>query len=96
MPKHRNNYEGAAKATVDLVDHPQTPNEIGDAVLESLIVMAAESQINIWHKATGLSVESLEALYRLYQSGAGYRRARLYAEYEVGVKERRGENNSDS
>jgi hypothetical protein len=24
MPKHRNNYEGAAKATVDLVDHPLT------------------------------------------------------------------------
>ena len=88
MPKHRNNYEGAAKATVQLVDHPQTPNEIGDAILESLIVMAA---VNIWHKATGLSVESLAALYRLYQTGAGYRRARLYAEYEVGVREREKE-----
>ena len=84
-------YEGAAKATRDLVDHLQTPNELSDAVLETLIVMAAESQINIWHRETGLSVKSLAAVYRLYQTGAGYRRSRLYASYEVGVREREKE-----
>ena len=57
-------YEGAAKATVDLVDHLQTPNAVSDAVLEKLIGMADESRINIWHRETGLSVQSLTALYR--------------------------------
>lgn len=52
-------YEGAAKATVALVDHEETPDQVSDAVLEKLIVMADESQINIWHKQTGLSIESL-------------------------------------
>ena len=91
-------YEGAAKATVDLVDHLQTPNEISDAVLETLIVMAADAEmpqqtrINIWHRETGLSVESLAALYRLYETGAGYRRSRLYADYEIGRMERDHEN----
>ena len=87
-------YEGAAKATIDLVDHLQTPNELSDAVLETLIIMAydtemsKQTQINIWHRETGLSVESLAALYRLYETGAGYRRSRLYADYEVGRMER--------
>lgn len=87
-------YEGAAKATVELVDHLQTPNEVSDAVLETLIVMAYEAEmskqarINIWHRETGLSVESLAALYRLYETGAGYRRSRVYAEYEIKRTER--------
>ena len=77
-------YEGAAKATVALVDHEETPDQLSDAVLEKLIVMSAESQINIWHRETGLSVESLTALYRLYETGAGYRRSRIYGKYETG------------
>jgi hypothetical protein len=96
MPKYRNNYEDAAKATVALVDHNQTPNDISDVVLEKLIVMSAESQINIWHRETGLSVESLAALYRLYETGAGYRRSRLYADYEIGRIERERKNNGHS
>jgi hypothetical protein len=87
-------YEGAAKATVELVDHLQTPNELSDAVLETLIIMAYDTEmskqtrINIWHRETGLSVESLAALYRLYETGSGYRRSRLYADYEIGRMER--------
>jgi hypothetical protein len=87
-------YEGAAKATVELVDHLQTPNELSDAVLETLIIMAYDTEmskqtrINIWHRETGLSVESLAALYRFYETGAGYRRSRLYADYEIGRMER--------
>ena len=85
-------YENAAKLTADLVDHNHTPNEVSEAVLEKLIEMSAESQINIWHEATGLSVESLTALYRLYEKGAGYRRSRLYANYEIGRLERERDN----
>jgi hypothetical protein len=78
MSDHRNtDYKGAAKATVDLVDHGNTPDQVSDAVLEKLIVMSAESKINIWHRETGLSVESLTALYRLYETGAGYRPAHV-------------------
>lgn len=89
-------YEGAARLTVSLVDHGNTPNDISDAVLEKLIVMSAESQINIWHRTTGLSVTSLAALYRLYETGAGYRRSRLYADYEIGRIERERKNNGHS
>jgi hypothetical protein len=87
-------YDGAAKATVDLGDHLQTPNELSDAVLETLILMAYDTEmskptrINIWHRETGLSIESLAALYRLYETGASYRRSRLYADYEIGRMER--------
>jgi len=89
MPNNRNTaYRAAAQLTVSLVDHGHTPNEVSDAVLEKLIEMSAESQINIWHRETGLSVESLAALYRLYATGAGYRRSRLYANYEAGRLER--------
>jgi hypothetical protein len=98
MPNNGNKYEDAAKATVDLVDHLQTPNEVSDAVLETLIIMAYDTEmskqtrINIWHRETGLSIESLAALYRLYETGAGYRRSRLYADYEIGRMERDHEN----
>ena len=81
-------HEEAAQLTVSLVDHGHTPNEVSDAVLEKLIEMSAESQINIWHEETGLSVVSLAALYRLYETGAGHRRSRLYANYEIGRLER--------
>ena len=77
-------YEDAAKLTVDLVDHSHTPDQVSDAVLETLIEMSGESLINIWHKETGLSVPSLTALYRLYEKGAGYRRSRKYGDYEAG------------
>lgn len=89
-------YENAAKLTAELVDHSHTPNDVSEAVLEKLIEMSAESQINIWHEATGLSVESLTALYRLYETGAGYRRSRLYADYEIGRLERERDNNGHS
>jgi hypothetical protein len=89
MPDNRNTaYEGAAQATVDLVDHARTPDRVTDAVLETLIEMSAESTVDIWQRETGLSVESLAALYRLYETGAGARRSRLYADYEIGRKER--------
>ena len=87
MPNNGNtDYEDAAQLTANLVDHSHTPDQVSDAVLEKLIVMAHESQINIWHRETGLSVESLAALYRLYETGAGYRRPRLYGDYESGRK----------
>ena len=89
MPNNANtDYENAAKLTVDLVDHGHTPDRVSDAVLETLIEMSAESQINIWHSETGLSKESLATLYRMYETGAGYRRSRLYGDYEAGRLER--------
>ena len=89
MPNNGNTeYEDAAQLTANLVDHGHTPDRISDAVLETLIEMSAESQIDLWHRETGLSVVSLTALYRLYETGAGYRRSRLYADYEIGRLER--------
>ena len=89
MPDNRTtDYEGAAQLTVSLVDHSQTPDRISDAVLETLIELSAESSIDVWHEETGLSVQSLAALYRLHETGAGYRRSRLYGDYEAGRKER--------
>jgi len=92
MPNNSSiDYEDAAKLAAELVDHSHTPNDVSEAVLEKLIEMSAESQINIWHRETGLSVESLTELYRLYEKGAGYRRSRLYADYEIGRIEREAE-----
>jgi hypothetical protein len=72
MPNNGNTeHENAAQLTANLVDHGHTPDRISDAVLETLIEMSAESQIDIWHRETGLSVASLAALYRLYETGAG-------------------------
>lgn len=89
MPDNRNtDYEGAAQLTVSLVDHAHTPDRISDAVLETLIEMSAESSVDVWHRETGLSVDSLAALYRLQETGAGYRRSRLYGNYEAGRQER--------
>jgi hypothetical protein len=89
MPDNGNTeHENAAQLTANLVDHGHAPNRISDAILETLIEMSAESQIDIWHGETGLSVASLAALYRLYETGAGYRRSRLYGDYETGRLER--------
>lgn len=93
MPKHRStDYDKcmvAAQRTIDFVDHKQMPDRLSDVVLETLIVMSAESRMQIWHKATGLSLETLAALYSLYERGAGYRRARLYGRYEAERLEKR-------
>jgi hypothetical protein len=78
----------AAQKTVDLVDHSHTPDDISDAVLERLIEMSDESRISIWHEKTGLRVESLAALFIMYEKGAGYRRSRLYGEYDNGRETR--------
>ena len=106
MSEYRNtDYEGAAKATKRLVDHGNTPDNLSNLVIETLIEMSAEHRINIWHKETGLSVASLTALYRLYETGAGYRLSRRYGQYEAGRIERElkrhevsdnGSNNEDS
>jgi hypothetical protein len=93
MPKNRStNYHRcmiAAQRTVDLIDHEQMPDRISDVVLETLIEMSDESRMQIWHKATGISLETLAALYTLYERGAGYRRSRLYGRYEAERIERR-------
>lgn len=81
--------EHTAKATVDLLEFRHTPDLVADAILETLIEMSAEARINIWHKETGISVASLAALYSMYERGAGYRRMKLYGEYEAGRLYRR-------
>ena len=84
MPEDVNTeHAGAALLTVNLLDHSKTPDELSDAILETLIEMSAEARINIWHKLTGINLESLAALYSMYDSGAGYRRVRLYGQYEA-------------
>src|SRR5260221_6064745 len=89
MPNNGNtDYSDAAQLTVDLVDHGHTPDRVSEAVLETLIEMSADSQINIWRREPGLGKESLAALYRMYDTGAGYRRPRLYGAYETGSLER--------
>lgn len=60
-------YKHAARLTVDLVDHGHTPNEVSEIVLEKLIEMAHESKICIWRRGAGLNVQSVAALYRLYE-----------------------------
>jgi hypothetical protein len=100
MPnKNTTKYYGcliAAQKTVDLVDHEHTPDRISDAVLETLIEMSDESRLNVWHEATGLSLESLAALYTLYERGNGFRRSRLYGRYETGRLERERERNKNN
>jgi hypothetical protein len=85
MPDNRNtDYEGAAQLTVDLVDHSHAPDRITDAILETLIEMAGESDVNVWSLDAGLSLYGLVQLYSQYEIGAGHRRARLYGNYELG------------
>jgi hypothetical protein len=95
MPNNGNtHFEEAARLTVELVDHESTPNELSEAVMGTLLEMAyqveisQQTRINIWHEEAGLSKESLAALYRLSETGAGYRRSRLYAAYQMGKTER--------
>jgi hypothetical protein len=87
MPKHRNTpYDrclAAAKHTVDLVDHQETPDRVSDAVLHTLIEMSGEWRIQIWDNETGIHLEKLATLYTLYPRGAGHRRARIYGRYEA-------------
>jgi hypothetical protein len=78
----------AAQRTIDLIDHRHTPDHVSDAVLETLVVMSAESRMQIWHEKTGISLETLAALYTLYERGAGYRRSRKYGRYETKRLER--------
>jgi len=37
------------KEPIDLLEFKQTPDVLSDAKLETLIEMAAESKVNIWH-----------------------------------------------
>ena len=85
MPDNRTTgFEQVAQHTIDLLEFKQTPDVLSDAILETLIEMSAESRVNIWHKETGISMASLAALYSMYVQGAGFRRMRLYGEYEAG------------
>jgi hypothetical protein len=85
MPDNRStDYERAAQLTVDLVNHSHAPDRITDAILETLIEMSGESKINVWLLDAGLSFHGLAQLYSQYEIGAGYRRARLYGNYELG------------
>jgi hypothetical protein len=85
MPDNRNtDYEAVAQLTVDLVNHSHAPDRITDAILETLIEMAGESKINVWLLDAGLSLYGLAQLYSQFERGAGYRRARLYGNYELG------------
>lgn len=95
MPKNRNShFDDAARLTVELMDHGSTPDELSEALKETLLEMAHQVEIshqmriNIWHRESGLSKGSLAALYRQYETGAGYRRSHLDAEYQVGKMER--------
>jgi hypothetical protein len=91
MPNKNNitSYEPAAKTTIDLLEISKTPDVLSDAILETLIDMSGETRINIWNKETGISVESLSAMYSMFETGAGFRRMRLYGEYEAGRLYRR-------
>jgi hypothetical protein len=89
-------YEHAARLTVALVDHGHTPTKVSEKLLALLIGMAGESNINIWRRGTGLSVESLAALYRLYETGEGYCFSRTYADYELGRKQPADISNDDN
>src|SRR6476659_1257997 len=86
LPENRTvaGYELAAKTTIDLLELKQTPDVLSDAILETLIEMSAETRVSMWHKETGISAATLAALYSVFVTGAGYRRMRLYGEYEAG------------
>ena len=88
-----------AQQTIDLIDHRQTPDRVSDAILEALIKISAEYRINICREKLGLSLETLAALYSVLKRGAGYRRVRVYGDYEAGRLKREYEarlNNGNS
>ena len=91
MPSKDNitSYTPVAQTTIQLLELSKTPDVLSDVILETLIEMSDETRINIWHKETGISVESLAALCSMYETGAGFRRMRLYGEYEGGRLYRR-------
>src|SRR5215211_2417952 len=90
MPENGNTgHKGSALLTISLLEHSTTPDELSDAILETLIELSGENRVNIWHAELGLSEDSLAALYSMYETGAGYRRMRLYGAYEAGRKYRR-------
>lgn len=98
MPNNGNtHFEDAARLTVELVDNESTPDELSEAVIGTLLEMAyqvelsQQTRINIWHREEGLSTKSLASLYGLYETGAGHRRSRLYADYQLGKMERENE-----
>ena len=89
MPDNRNtDYEGAAQLTVSLVDHAQTPDRINPSHPARRQLLIRQTFRLAFPALHHLSVASLAALYRQHQTGAGYRRSRLYGEYEAGRKER--------
>ena len=95
MPNNDNaHFEDAARLTVELIDHESTPDELSEVLMGTLLEMSyqvemtQQTRINICHREAGICKESLAALYRLYETGAGYRRSRLYAEYQIGKMER--------
>lgn len=89
MPdKDSTGHKGAALLTISLLEHSKTPDELSDIILEALIELSAENRVNIWHAELGLSEDSLAALYSMYDTGAGYRRMRLYGAYEAGRTKR--------
>jgi hypothetical protein len=81
-------FEDAAKATVDLVNHSHLPDEVSNAILRTLAEMSYECDIIIWDLETGLHVQSLAEVYRLYDRGGGKHAARACADYELGRLER--------
>ena len=98
MPNNGNTYlEDAARLTIELVDHEFTPDELSEAVIGTLlemvhrVEMSQQMRINIWDREVGLSKKSLASLYGLFETGAGHRRSRLYAEYQIGRTERENE-----
>jgi hypothetical protein len=60
----------AAQATIDLINHRQTPDRISDAVIETLIEMSAETLLQIWDKETGINLVTLAGLYSLQKRGS--------------------------
>jgi hypothetical protein len=91
MPNNDNitGYEHVAQTTIELLEYSKTPDLLSDAILEKLIEMSHETRINIWHAETGINLQTLAALYSMYETGAGHHRMRLYGEYEAGRVHRR-------
>jgi hypothetical protein len=85
-----------AQQTINLIDHRQTPDRVSDAILETLIEMSDEARAHIWHEKTGISLETLAALFTMYERGNGYRRSRLYGRYETERREREHERNKNN
>lgn len=55
----------------------KTTDQPTDAMSQKSSVDTVESQVDVWHRATGMSARSLMALNRLYEAGAAYRQSRI-------------------